>query len=121
MKRFTDSAAISNKESKAPEELRNEIDSNEYAISTFGENTEDWREAQLNLEEKKGELSKQIKLSFGFGELGAILSNFEEDKMRKASQELIRREIVGCQLPTIQEGVGGWAVGAISDRRFREI
>ena len=68
---------------RTQEELRNEIESNEYAISTFGEHTKVWKEAKLNLEEKKEELSNQIELSFGFGELRTILNNPEEDKMRK--------------------------------------
>ena len=53
-------------------------------------------------------------MSFGFGELG-ILSNFEEDKSWKANQELIRKESVGNQLPTIQEcGVANDIGAAIS-------
>ena len=31
------------------------------------------------------------------------MNNFEEDKIWKTRQELIRRESVGCQLHTIQE------------------
>ena len=42
----------------------------------------------------------------GFGELGEILNNFEGGKLRKANQELVRREIVGIQLPTIQAEEG---------------
>ena len=49
--------------SKNQEDLRNEIGSSEYEISTFGENAEKWKEAKLNLEEKKEELSNQIELS----------------------------------------------------------
>ena len=60
----------------------------------------------MNLEEKKEELSNQIELSFGFDELRTILNNFEEDKMRKANQELIRRGSVGSQLPTVREEGG---------------
>ena len=58
----------------------------------------------MNLEEKMEELSKQIELSFGFEELRTILNNFEEDKMWKANQELIRQDSVESQLHTIQEG-----------------
>ena len=82
---------------KVQEELRKEIEGGEYIISTFGENTEAWQEAKLNLGEMREELSKQIELSFGFEGLGAILGNFEEDKIRKASQELIMQESVGSQ------------------------
>ena len=49
-----------------PEELRNEIESTAYAISTFGAYTEEYMASKLNLDEKKEELSKQIELSFGF-------------------------------------------------------
>ena len=49
---FTDFSGISSKESKIQEELRYEIESIEYAISTFGENTKKWEEAKLNLEKE---------------------------------------------------------------------
>ena len=82
-KSFTDFAEISRKEKKIQEELRNEVGSNEYAISTFGENTEEWQEAKLDLEEKKEELSNQIELSFGFVEFREILNNSAEGKSRR--------------------------------------
>ena len=98
------------------EELRNEIESMEYAISTFCEYTEAYVEGKLNLDEKKEELSNQIELSCGFGgELRTFLNDFEEDKMRKANQELIMRGSVGSQLPTIQEERGGDFGAAISE------
>ena len=65
----------------------------------------------MNLEGKKGELSNQIELGFGFGELRTISNNFEEDKMRKANRELIRRGSVESQLPTIQDGEIGNVFG----------
>ena len=57
----------------------------------------------MNLEEKTEELSKKIELSLVFEELRAILDNFEEDKMRHANQELVRRESVESLLRTIHE------------------
>ena len=86
MKSFTDYAAISNEGKKIQEELRNEIESNEYAISTFGEDTEEYMESTLNLDEKKEELSNQIELSCGFEELRTIVNDFEEDKMWESNQ-----------------------------------
>ena len=70
-------------ESQIQAELRNEIGSKEYAISTFGENTEEYMETKLNLDEKKEELSNQIELSWGFGELRTIPNDSEEDKSGK--------------------------------------
>ena len=67
------------------------------------------------MEEKKDELSNQIELSLGFGELGEILNNFEEDKIWKENKESIMRESVGGQLHAIQEGGGGGG-GPVSER-----
>ena len=72
-------------------------------MSAIGGNTAEWEEAQLNPEEKKEELSNQIELSLGVGELRTISDNFEGDKMRKANQEAIRQASVGSQLHTIKE------------------
>ena len=91
------------RKAKIQEALRNGIGSKEYAISTFGEDTEEYMDAKLNLDEKKEELCKKIELSCGFSGLRTILHDFEEDKMRKANQELIRKESVESQLRTIQE------------------
>ena len=51
--------------SKIKEELGSEIERKEYAISTFGEDTEEYMEEKLNLDGKKEELSNQIELSCG--------------------------------------------------------
>ena len=104
MESFTVSALISNRASQSSRRIekrnrRRRI----YIISAFGENTEEWQVGKLNLSEKKEGLSNQVELSFGFGELGAILNNVEEDKIWKANQELIRRESVESQLRTIRE------------------
>ena len=97
---------------KPQEELQKEIEWDEYTISTYGEATKEWKEAKINLEEKKQELSRQIELSMGFGELGGILNNSEEDKIWKANGETRRQESVGNQLPTIEEE------GAVISRDF---
>ena len=59
--------------------------------------------SEIESRRKGKELTKQIELSFGFGELGEILNNSEEDKIWLGNQELIRQESVGSQLHTIQE------------------
>ena len=60
---------------------------------TYGEDTEEWKEAKINLEEKKRELSRQIELSLRFGELGEILNNSELAKIWKAYEETRRVEL----------------------------
>ena len=97
--------AIPNKGRKV-QELRKETVSIEYGISTFAENTDEWQVAKLNLEEKQEELSKQIELSVGFGELGEIMNNSAGDKFWNANQESIRRESVESQSRAIQEDRG---------------
>ena len=57
------------RKAKIQEALRNEIESKGYAISTFGEDTEEYMAAKVNLDEKQEELSNQIELSCGFEEL----------------------------------------------------
>ena len=80
-------ASISNKERKAQEELQKEIEGNEYTISTYGEDTEEWKDSNINLEAGKQELSRGIELSLRFGEFGRKLNNSEEDKIWEASEE----------------------------------
>ena len=41
------------KKGKEQEDLQKEIECDEYAISTYGEDTEEWKEANAKLEEKK--------------------------------------------------------------------
>ena len=48
---------------KVQEELHRQIECDEYTISTYGEDTEEWKEANAKLEEKKRKLSRQIELS----------------------------------------------------------
>ena len=53
MQSFTDSAAISSKIRKNQECLRGEIESKEYVIATYGEDTGGYLEEKLDLGEKK--------------------------------------------------------------------
>ena len=91
------------------EELQKEIEGGEYNISTYGEDTEEWKEANAKLEENQKELSRQIELSLGFGELGGKANNFEEDKIWKENGETRRKECGGNQVPTIREEEGNEA------------
>ena len=61
MKSFTGSAAISNKRKKTQEELRKEIESKEYEIAAYGEDTEEYLEAKLDLGEKKMNCISKLK------------------------------------------------------------
>ena len=54
---------------KVQEELQKEIEGNAYTIQVYWGDTEEWKEANAKLEEKKRELSRRIELSLGFGEL----------------------------------------------------
>ena len=49
----------------AKEELQKAIEGNAYTISTYWEDTEEWKESNAKMEEKKRELSRRIELSFG--------------------------------------------------------
>ena len=51
---------------KAHEELQKEIEWRRiYTISIYGGDTEEWKEANAKLEEKKQQLSRQIELILG--------------------------------------------------------
>ena len=47
--------------------MRNKIESVEFTILTYGGNTEEWEEANANVEENKKELSNQSELRLGLG------------------------------------------------------
>ena len=65
---FTVFAMILNRRRKKTQEaLTNEMGDKEYAIGTYGEETEEYKEAKMDLGEKNNELNKQIELSCGFG------------------------------------------------------
>ena len=92
------------RKAKVREELQKAIGCDLYTISTYGEDTEEWEESNAKLGGKKNELSRHIELSWGFGGLREKLGNSEEDKIWKVDGETRKQEIVGNQLPTIQEG-----------------
>ena len=48
-------------------EIRNEMGNKEYEMDTYGEETEEYKEARMSWEERKNELDKQIELNSGFG------------------------------------------------------
>ena len=83
--------------------MQKEIGGDGYTISIYVGDTEEWKEAKVNLGEKKQELGRQIKLSLGHWELREKLNNFEGDKIWKANGGERRKESVGDQLPTIGE------------------
>ena len=68
--------------------------------------TEEWKEANVNSEEKKQELSRQIELGSVFGGLAEILNSPEEDKNLESKWGSRRNEKVGTQFPTIEEEEG---------------
>ena len=78
---------IPNKREKIQEELRKEMEDREYVIDTYGEETEEYKEAKMDLGEKQNELYRQIELSCGFEELRRGLDDFEEAKKWKSSEE----------------------------------
>ena len=51
-------------------------------------------------------MSKQIELSWGFGELRKNLEEFEDMEKWKANGEIERQAGIGNQLPAIQENGG---------------
>ena len=53
------------KKEKIQEEIRREIEDKEYIMETYGEETEEYKEARMNWEERKKELDKQIELNGG--------------------------------------------------------
>ena len=52
--------------------------------------------SEVEFGRKDGGLGKNAELSSGFEELREIQNNFEEDKIRKAYKESIRKESVVC-------------------------
>ena len=81
--------------------LEKEVGINEFTILTYSANTDEWKEANANLEEKKKELSEQIELRLRFEELRAKLNAWEEGKFRK---EIDRREVERIDSTIIEEG-----------------
>ena len=114
---FYGSASISSERRKIQEELIKEIESKEYVIAAYGEDTEEYLEAKLDLEEKKNELYKQIELSCGFEELRKFPNEFEEDKIWKS----IIKKWKGKKVSKVNSARFKMKEETISERRFREI
>ena len=82
--------------------MRRDVAIDEFAILTYGENTEERKEANGNLEEKEKEIINRAELRMGFEELREKLNAWEEGKYRQASGES-NRPGVEAILPTIIE------------------
>ena len=61
-KNCTGFAEFRTEKDKIRTDLGKYIESNEFTILTYGENTEEWKEANANLEERRKEISNQIDL-----------------------------------------------------------
>ena len=79
------------------------IEDEEYVIDTFGENTEEWKEATQKAHDLRENLRVQFELKNSYGELRTQLEEWEEDKQWKAREESNRRTNVERNLPTIPE------------------
>ena len=97
--------------SKIRTDLEKGIESEEYVINTFGENTEEWKEATQKAHEMREELRVQFELRNSYGELRNQLEEWEEDKQWKAREESNRRANAERDLPTIPEGGGNDGFG----------
>ena len=99
-------ASISNKERESPRRIiEGDRRKRLYHFDIWGD-TEEWKEANAKLEEKKRELSRQVELSSGFGELREKLNNSEEDKIFETNEETRRREM--SKLITHNSRRRGW-------------
>ena len=93
------------KKDKAQADLQKEVESSEFTPLTYGENTEERKEANAKLEDKKKELSCRIELMMALWELREKL-NAREDEFRKAGEEANRQEEVE-RIPT--NDYRGWS------------
>ena len=62
-------AAISNSEDNLQSDSQKEVGIAEFTILTYGGNTDEWEEANANLEEKEKDLREKIELWMRFEEL----------------------------------------------------
>ena len=90
--------------SKIRTDLEKGIEDEKYVIDTFGENTEEWKEATQKAHDMREDLRVQFELKNSYGELRNQLEEWEEDKQWKAREESKRREDVERNLPTILDG-----------------
>ena len=101
----TVSAVISNVEKRKSEKnYRKQSDAIYIPFRPMEKIRKNGKNRMQNWGGKKNELSRHIELSWGFGGLREKLGNSEEDKIWKVDGETRKQEIVGNQLPTIQEG-----------------
>ena len=84
-------------------DLEKGIENEEYVIETFGEDTEEWKEATQKAHDLRENLRVQFELKNSYGELRTQLEEWEEDKQWKAREESNRRANVERNLPTIPE------------------
>ena len=75
--------------------LQKDVGSDGFAILTYGEITEEWKEANANMGARRKELRNQIELRMALGELGEKLNSCGEDNIWKASGGDNRKEEVG--------------------------
>ena len=75
----------------------------EYIISTYGEDTKEWKEATQKAHGMREELRVQFELGNSYEELRNQLEDWGEDKQWKAKEEMNRRADVERNLPTIPE------------------
>ena len=64
------------KKDKFQTDFRKDVDIGEFTSLTYGGNTEESKEPNANLEERRKELIDQIELSMGFEELGEKLNDW---------------------------------------------
>ena len=84
------------------------IEDKEYVINTFGEDTEEWKEATQKAHDLRENLRVQFEMKNSYGELRTQLEEWEEDKQWKAREESNRRmNAEPPNLPTTPEGGGG--------------
>ena len=89
--------------SKIRTDLEKGIENEEYVIGTFGEDTEEWKEATQKAHDLRENLRVQFELKNSYEELRTQLEEWEEDKQWKAREESNRRANVERNLPTIPE------------------
>jgi hypothetical protein len=89
--------------SKIRTDLEKGIENEKYVIETFGEDTEEWKEATQKAHDLRENLRVQFELKNSYEELRTQLEEWEEDKQWKAREESNRRATVERNLPTIPE------------------
>ena len=78
---------------KVQEESQKEIEGDEYTIPIYGDDTEEWEESKSKLEGGSNQLSRQIELSLGFGELGG---GWKISKKIKTGKQMEKQKARKC-------------------------